>query len=183
MGIYIVLGIAAAAGLYLLTFYNGAIKLRNGVEEAFSTMDVYMKKRYDLIPNLVETVKGYAAHERETLQALTEARSRTIQAGTPEERFKQEAGLQSALKSLFAVAENYPDLKANQNFLALQQELAGVESEIASSRKYYNAVVKLFNTKIQVFPGNMLAGTFGFTKKPMFELGSEEERANVSVRF
>ena len=183
MVIYVILGIAAVAGLYVLTFYNGSIKLRNGVEEAFATMDVYMKKRYDLIPNLVETVKGYAAHERETLQALTEARSKTSQAATPEERFTQEAGLQSALKSLFAVAENYPDLKANQNFLALQQELAGVESEIASSRKYYNAVVKLFNTKIQVFPGNMLAGPFGFTKQPMFEVGSEEERANVSVRF
>lgn len=183
MTLYVILGIAALAGLYVLGFYNGSIKLRNGVEEAFATMDVYMKKRYDMIPNLVETVKGYAAHEKETLQALTDARSRTIQASTPEDRFVQEAGLQSALKSLFAVAENYPDLKANQNFLALQQELAGVEDEIASSRKYYNGVVKLFNTRIQVFPGNMLAGPFGFTKQPMFEVGSEEERANVAVRF
>lgn len=183
MGLYIFLGVAALAALYVLGFYNGTIKLRNGVEEAFATMDVFMKKRFDLIPNLVETVKGYASHEKETFAAITEARTKTINATSTEERLQSEAGLQSALKSLFAVAESYPDLKANQNFLALQTELAGVEGEIASSRRYYNAVVKQFNIKIQVFPGNLLAGMFGFSKQPMFEVSGEEERANVSVKF
>lgn len=183
MGIYIILGVVALAGIYVLTFYNGAIKLRNGVEEAFATMDVFMKKRYDLIPNLVETVKGYASHEKETFTAITEARAKTATAGSTEERLESEAGVQAALKSLFAVAESYPELKANQNFLALQTELGGVESEIASSRRYYNAVVKQFNIRIQVFPGNLLAGMFGFSKQPMFEVSGEEERASVSVQF
>ncbi len=180
---YVILAIAALAGLFVLAFYNGAIKLRNGIEEAFATMDVFMKKRYDLIPNLVETVKGYAAHEKDTLNAITEARSRTASATTTEERLASESGLQSALKSLFAVAESYPDLKANQNFLALQADLTGVEDEIASSRRYYNGVVKEFNNKILVFPGNMLAGMFGFSKQPMYEVAGEEERKNVSVKF
>lgn len=180
---YAILGLVILAGAYVLAFYNGTIKLRNAIEEAFATMDVYLKKRYDMIPNLVETVKGYATHEQETLQALTEARTRSMQATTPEERFEQEGGLQSALKSLFAVAENYPDLKANQNFLALQSELSSMEGEIANSRKYYNAVVKQFNTRIQVFPGNVFAGMFGFFKQAMFEVGAEEERQNVAVRF
>jgi len=183
MGLYIILGLAAMVGLYVLTFYNGAIKLRNAIEEAFATMDVFMKKRYDLIPNLVETVKGYATHERETFEAITAARANTANASSTEERLQSEAGLQAALKSLFAVAESYPDLKANQNFLSLQSDLAMVEDEIASSRRYYNGVVKQFNNKILVFPGNMLAGTFGFSKQPMFEVAGEEERKTVSVKF
>lgn len=183
MEIYIIAAIAALVGLFVLTFYNGAVKLRNGIEEAFATMDVFMKKRYDLIPNLVETVKGYATHERETFEAITAARVRTANATSTEERLSSEAGLQSALKSLFAVAESYPDLKANQNFLSLQADLASVEDEIASSRRYYNGVVKQFNDKILVFPGNLIAGMFGFLKQPMYEVAGEEERGNVSVKF
>jgi len=180
---YAILGLVILTAIYVLAFYNGTIKLRNAVEEGFATMDVYLKKRYDMIPNLVETVKGYAAHEQETLQALTEARSRSMQATTPEDRIEREGGFQSALKSLFAVAENYPELKANQNFLSLQAELSSTEADIANARKYYNAVVKQFNTRIQLFPGSLLAPLFGFHKQAMFEVGAEAERENVAVRF
>ena len=183
MIIYILLGLAVLAGLGLLGFYNGTIRLRNGVQEAFATMDVFLKKRYDLIPNLVETVKAYATHEQEVLVALTEARARAVGARSEEDRFGQEAGLQAALRNLFAVAENYPDLRANENFLAMQRDLGAMEGEIAQSRKYYNAMVRQFNTRIQVFPGNVLAGMFGFTARPMFEVDAPEERANVAVRF
>lgn len=183
MGKWFGLALVGLVGVYVLSFYNGVIKLRNGIEEAFATMDVYLKKRYDLIPNLIETVKGYAAHEAETLQALTDARTRTMQAETVEDRFEQEGGVQSALRTLFAVAENYPQLRANENFLSMQSELAAMEGDIANSRRYYNAVVKQFNTKIQMFPGNILAGFFGFMRQPMFEVDAEEERARVEVRF
>ena len=166
-----------------IAMYNSFIKLRNNSEEAFSTMDVYMKKRFDLIPNLVETVKGYAAHEKETLEKVIAARNSIQSATTVEEKMARENVLQGTLKSLFAVAEAYPDLKANTNFLDLQDQLKSVEEDIANSRKYYNAVVKQFNTKCETFPSNIVASIFHFERKPMFEVNSAEERQNVEVKF
>ncbi|MDD6881811.1 MAG: LemA family protein [Firmicutes bacterium] len=167
----------------VIGMYNGFIKLKNNCEEAFATMDVYLKKRYDLIPNLVETVKGYAAHEKETLTKVIEARNMAQGAATVEDKIAGENQLQGTLKSLFAIAENYPDLKANQNFLDLQNQLKKVEEDIANSRKYYNAVVKQFNVKCEAFPSNIIAGIFKFEKKAMFEVDAAEERQNVKVSF
>lgn len=182
-----IIGIIIAVVVILLVvaigMYNSFIKLRNSCEEAFSTMDVYMKKRFDLIPNLVETVKGYAAHEKETLQNVIAARNNLQNASTTEEKLAGENALQGTLKSLFAVAEAYPDLKANTNFLDLQDQLKMIEEDIANSRKYYNAVVKQFNTKCEMFPSNIIASIFHFEKQPMFELETAEERKNVEVKF
>ena len=169
--------------LYVVGFYNGCIKLRNQIEEAFSTMDVYLKQRYDLIPNLVNTVKGYAEHEEKTLTELTEARTKAMAAQTTEQRVESEQGFQSALSRLLAVAENYPDLKANQNFLQLQQELRVQEDNIANARKYYNAVVREFNTKIEKMPGALFASMFGFVKQALFEIPDVAQRENVDVQF
>ncbi len=166
-----------------IAMYNGFIKLKNNCEEAFATMDVYLKKRYDLIPNLVETVKGYASHEKETLERVVAARNMAQNADTLEEKAAGENVLQGTLKSLFAIAESYPDLKANQNFMDLQDQLNMVEEDIANARKYYNAVVKQFNTKCEVFPSNIIAGMFHFEKRPMFEVDAAEERQNVKVSF
>ena len=182
-----IIGIIIAVVVILLVvaigMYNSFIKLRNSCEEAFSTMDVYMKKRFDLIPNLVETVKGYAAHEKETLQNVLAARNNLQNASTTEEKLAGENALQGTLKSLFAVAEAYPDLKANTNFLDLQDQLKMIEEDIANSRKYYNAVVKQFNTKCEMFPSNIIASIFHFEKQPMFEVETAEERKNVEVKF
>lgn len=179
----IIIVLIALVAIWFIAAYNGFVRLRNSVEEAFATMDVYMKKRYDLIPNLVETVKGYASHERETLENVTKARNMAAGAQTIEEKASAETMLTNTLKSLFAVAENYPNLKANENFMDLQKQLQKVEEDIANSRKYYNAVVKEFNTKIEVFPSNIVAGMFHFTRKTMFEVESEEERKSVKVEF
>lgn len=180
---YLVIGIIALLLIWVVTMYNGFIRLKNTIEEAFSTMDVYLKKRYDLIPNLVETVKGYAAHESGTFEKVVQARNMAANATSIEEKLKGENLLQSTLRSLFALAESYPDLKANTNFLDLQDQLNRVENEIASARKYYNAVVREFNTKIEAFPSNLVAGIFGFTRKPMFEVEDAQERQNVQVKF
>ncbi len=185
-GTIILIVVIAVVVILLLWFvgaYNGFVKLKNRVEEAFATMDVYMKKRFDLIPNLVETVKGYAAHEATTLQNVVEARNMAQNAKTVEEKIEGENALTGTLKTLFAVAENYPDLKANQNFLDLQNQLKAVEGDIANSRKYYNATVREYNTKAESFPSNIIAGMFHFERKPMFEVDSEEERQNVNVQF
>lgn len=179
----IALIVIAVIVVAVIGMYNGFIKLKNNCEEAFATMDVYLKKRYDLIPNLVETVKGYAAHEKETLTKVIEARNMAQGAATVEDKIAGENQLQGTLKSLFAIAENYPDLKANQNFLDLQNQLKKVEEDIANSRKYYNAVVKQFNVKCEAFPSNIIAGIFKFEKKAMFEVESAEERQNVKVSF
>lgn len=179
----IALIVIAVIVIAVIVMYNGFIKLKNNCEEAFATMDVYLKKRYDLIPNLVETVKGYATHEKETLTKVIEARNMAQGAATVEEKIAGENQLQGTLKSLFAIAENYPDLKANQNFLDLQDQLKKVEEDIANSRKYYNAVVKQFNVKCEAFPSNIIAGIFKFEKKAMFEVDSAEERQNVKVSF
>lgn len=178
--------IAAVVVLIVLIFvvmYNGFVRANNDCEEAYSTMDVYMKKRYDLIPNLVETVKGYASHEKETLQKVIEARNFAQGATTVEDKIAGENALTGTLKSLFAISEAYPDLKANTNFLDLQNQLKSIEEDIANSRKYYNAVVKLYNNKCQVFPSNIIGQMFNFKLRQMFQVDSEEERRNVKVNF
>ncbi len=176
-------GILLILIIWVIASYNGFVKLKNSIEEAFSTMDVYLKKRYDLIPNLVETVKGYASHEKETLEKVIQARNMAAGAKTLEDKVAGENMLSGTLKSLFAVAEAYPDLKANTNFMDLQNELRRLEDEIANSRKYYNAVVKTYNTKREVFPSVIIAGIFNFAKKPLFEVSDEQERQNVKVKF
>lgn len=168
---------------WLIVSYNGFVKLKNSVEEAYATMDVYLKKRYDLIPNLVKTVKGYAAHEQDVLQNVTDARNLTRTASTPEEKLACENALSGTLRTLFALSENYPDLKASSNFMDLQRQLQKIEEDIANARKFYNAIVKMMNTRVQVFPSNLIAKLFHFTKQPMFEVNSEVERENVSVEF
>ena len=147
---------------WIISTYNAFIRLRNNVEEGFSTMDVYMKKRYDLIPNLVETVKGYAKHEEETLSKVIQARNMAMNSATAEEQMKNDNILTGTLKSLFAVSEAYPELQANQNFLDLQNQLKTLETEIANSRKYYNGVVKVYENKREVFPSNLIAKWFKF---------------------
>ena len=183
MLIWIIIAIIIVLAIAFVGMYNSFIKLKNSCEEAFSTMDVSMKKRFDLIPNLVETVKGYAAHEKETLEKVMAARNGVQSAATVEEKMAQENVLTGTLKSLFAVAEAYPDLKANTNFLDLQDQLKSVEEDIANSRKFYNAVVKQFNTKCEMLPSNIIASIFHFERKPMFEVESAEERKNVEVKF
>ena len=179
----IVLITIIALVIWLIATYNTFVKMRNNVEEGFSTMDVYMKKRYDLIPNLVETVKGYAKHENDTLEKVMAARYGVMNSATVEQRLDNENVLQGALKSLFAVAENYPNLKADQNFQDLQNTLKTLEEEIANSRKYYNGTVKVYNTKREMFPSNIVAKWFKFDRKPLFEVDSAEERKTVKVSF
>jgi len=169
--------------IWVISAYNGFVTLRNKVEEAFATMDVYLKKRYDLIPNLVETVKGYAKHEAQTLEKVIAARNMAANATTTEGKVEGENMLQGTLKSLFAIAEAYPDLKANAEFMNLQSQLTDMEGEIANARKYYNAIVKTFNTKVEVFPSNIIAGIFKFTRKTMFEVEDAEQRQSVKVQF
>ncbi len=176
--IIIAVFIFAAVGIY-----NGLITLRNRADNSWAQVDVQLRRRYDLIPNLVETVKGYAKHEREVFQKVTEARSQAINAGTVADQGKAENMLTGALKSLFAVAENYPDLKANQNFLMLQEELAGTEGKIAYARQFYNDTVMKFNTKQQVFPSNIVANMFGFKEKEYFEIEEPAAREPVKVEF
>ncbi|WP_027398856.1 LemA family protein [Anaerovorax odorimutans] len=183
IALIIIVAVVAILIVWIITAYNGFVKLKNMIEEAFSTMDVYLKKRYDLIPNLVETVKGYAAHESGTLEKVVQARNMAAGATTMEDKIQGENMLQGTLKSLFAIAESYPDLKANTNFLDLQSQLKRIEDEIANSRKYYNAVVKEFNIKTEMFPSNIIAGMFHFTRKPLFEVQDVKERENVKVQF
>ena len=188
MGIsYIVLIILAIVIIWLIATYNGLIRSKNQVDEAYSDIDVQLKRRYDLIPNLVETVKGYMTHEQGTLQKVTEARASAMQVhdnknATMAERENAENMLSNTLKSLFAVSENYPDLKASQNFLQLQDELSDTENKIQAARRFYNGNVRDFNTKIQVFPTNMIAGALKFTKYDFFQ-AAEGEKQNVQVKF
>lgn len=169
--------------IWLISSYNGFVTLRNKTEEAFSAIDVSLKKRYDLIPNYVETVKGYAKHESETLEKVVAARNQAMTATNIDDKIKQENALSGALKSLFAVSESYPELKANENFNKLQDQLQRLEEEIAGSRRYYNGVVNKYNTKAEMFPGNIVAGIFKFTRKPLYEISDEAERENVKVSF
>lgn len=179
----IIAAVVAVLIIWVIASYNGFVRGKNDAEESFSTMDVYLKKRYDLIPNLVETVKGYAAHESSTLEKVVAARNMASAATTVEDKINGENMLTGTLKSLFAVAESYPDLKANQNFMDLQGQLKQVEQDIANSRKFYNAVVKSFNNKCEMFPSNIIGKMFHFEKKPMFEVDEQEERKNVKVEF
>ena len=181
--VIIVLAVVVLLVLWLVSSYNGFVRLRNKSEEAFSAMDVSLKKRYDLIPNFVETVKGYAKHEQDTLQAVINARNMAMNANSPEQKIANDNALSGTLKSLFALTESYPDLKANQNFLSLQNQLSRIEEEIAGSRRYYNGVVNKYNTKTEMFPGNILASLFGFKRKPLYEVNSDAERENVKVSF
>jgi LemA protein len=160
--------IIALLGLYAMASYNGFVKLRNQIEEAYSTMDVYLKKRYEMIPNLVEIVKQYSIHEKETLEKIVRARSMAINARSVEERGQNENILSGALKSIFAISEGYPELKANENYMDLQNNLRSLEDEISQSRKYYNGVVKVMNNKVEIFPSNLLAQVFGFGRYPYF---------------
>jgi LemA protein len=185
MGIVLIVVVAIVAFMiiFVIGVYNGLITLRNRSDNAWAQVDVQLRRRYDLIPNLVETVKGYAKHEREVFQKVTEARARAIDAGTVREQGEAENMLTGALKSLFAVVENYPDLKANQNFLMLQEELAGTEGKIAYARQFYNDNVMKFNLKQQVFPSNIIANMFNFKEKEYFEIEEPEARRPVEVKF
>ena len=180
---YITLGILLIILIAVGVIYNQLISLRNSRKQAFSDIDAQTKLRYDLIPNLVAVVKGYATHEDKVFKEVTEARTMAMSAGTPDAKAKAEGMLQSTLKSLFAVAESYPDLKANQNFLELQRELSDVEDKIAAARRFFNNATKEYNTLVESFPHILIAKTFGFTSETFFEVGSETERQNVSVKL
>lgn len=168
--------------LVLILSYNGLVRLRNRIDNAWSQIDVQLKRRYDLIPNLVNTVKGYAAHEREVFEQVTQARANAINAQGPAQQAQAENVLSGALKSLFAVAEAYPELKANQNFLSLQEELTSTEDRVAYARQFYNDSVLSYNNKLQTFPRNVIAGMFNFEKREYFE-GEPEATGPVKVEF
>ena len=168
--------------IYLIAAYNGLIRRRNQIENAWSQIDVQLKRRHDLIPNLVETVKGYATHEKGTFENIAKFRSQAMQATTPGDKAQAENQLSGALKSLFAVAENYPELKASEEFTQLQGSLNQTEDTIQNARRYYNAVVRDLNTKIQSFPTNILAGMFGFQQRQFFEAAAGDREA-VAVKF
>ena len=187
IAVLVVAGIIVLLAIILIIWiwatYNAFVRLKNNVDESYSTMDVYMKKRYDLIPNLVETVKGYAKHEEKTLEGVMQARYSCMSANNIEEKAKYENMLTGTLKSLFAVSENYPNLKADQNFIDLQNSLKTLEEEIATSRKYYNGCVKTYNIKRETFPSNIIAKWFKFEKKVLFEIENVEERVAPKVSF
>lgn len=178
--VYIVLAVVA---VWIIFAYNSLVRLRNRVREALSDIDVQLKRRFDLIPNFVATVKGYAAHESGLLEKVTEARARVATGGTPLDRAGAENALSGTLKSLFAVAENYPDLKANTTFIELQHELSDTENKIQAARRFYNGMVLELNSAVHVFPTNVFAGMFGFHEEKFFEGLGDDERAPVKVQF
>lgn len=180
--VWIALAILLALALYVVLVYNGLVRLRNRIEGAWSQIDVQLQRRYDLIPNLIEAVKGYAAHERAVFDEVTRARAEAVNATGVAQQAQAENMVTSALRSLFAVAEAYPDLKANENFLALQEELSGTEGRIAYARQYYNDSVQAYNTRIQSFPGNIVANAFRFTEREYFE-ADDTSRGPVSVQL
>ncbi|MDI6883203.1 MAG: LemA family protein [Patescibacteria group bacterium] len=179
----IILIIVAVIVLWLVGIYNGLVKRKQRSKEAWADIDVQLKRRYDLIPNLVETVKGYASYERELFEKVTEARARAMGAKGMREKGEAENVLTGTLKTLFAVAENYPDLKASQNFLELQRELRDTEDKIQAARRFYNGNVRDLNIKIESFPSNLVARTFNFQKMELFELGEAEARETPKVNF
>lgn len=183
MNVLLIVGIIVAVVVVLfILFYNSVIRLKMQVKNAFAQIDVQLKRRNDLIPNLVETVKGYMKHEKSVLENVTKARSAILAAKTLKDKAKASNVLSQTLKSLFAVSENYPQLKANENFMQLQEEISGTENKIAYSRQYYNDIVMEYNTKIKVFPNNVLARWFNFGEEQVFE-AAKEERKNVKVKF
>ena len=175
----VVLGVCL---VYYFIIYNVLVRLNNKVKEAFATMDVYLKKRWDLIPNLVETVKGYAKHEKDTLKEIVELRNKNYDSLSLNEKLKANEEINKGIYNLMALVENYPDLKANENFLSLSRELSSIEDEIAQSRKYYNAVVRKFNDKVEMVPSNIVAKTMGYKTKEMFSV-TENERKAVKVEL
>jgi LemA protein len=179
----IVLAIIVLVGLFVIGMYNSLVRLRNQVKNAWSQIDVQLKRRHDLIPNLVETAKGYMKHERETLENVTQARSQAMGAGTVGERSQAEGALSGAIGRFMLVVENYPDLKANQNFLALQEELTSTENKIGFARQNYNDQVLFYNNKIQMFPSNIMAGMFNFKREEFFEIQEPTEREAPKVKF
>lgn len=181
--ILVYLVIVVVLGAWVMGIYNALVRNRTLVNESWSGIDVQLKRRYDLIPNLVETVKGYAAHEKTVFEKVTEARAGAIAAGSVREKGQAENMLTQAIRSLFAVAENYPDLKASQNFQDLQKNLNEIELDIQASRRYYNGCVRDYNITIQVFPNNVIANMFNFTPREFFEIGTEEERKTPKVSF
>ena len=181
-GLIIVLAIVVVLAIYVISVRNSLVVLRNKVKDQLSQIDIQLKRRFDLIPNLVETVKGYTKHEKSTLEDVIKARNSYLSAGTPEEQLKADGELNKTLNKLFALSENYPELKANENFINLQNELTATEEKISYARTFYNDSVLNLNNKIEMFPSNIVASMFHFTKEKFFE-AAEEERENVKVKF
>lgn len=179
----VVLSLIIVVAVYLIVLYNGFVSKRNRVGEAFSGIDVILKKRFDLIPNLVETVKAYLTHEKETLENIVKLRNQALNANGSDEKMQLEKKLGNAVGTIFALAENYPDLKANTNFLSLQSELSEVETEIERSKRYYNGTVRDYNIAIESFPGNLVAKSFGFPSKNFLELEDTAQRETPKVQF
>ena len=177
------LGLLAAVGAWLVGVYNRLVRLKVRCQDAWAAIDVQLKRRYDLIPNLIETVKGYASHERETFEAVVKARQAGMDAGTVQEQAQAENMISGALRKLFALSEAYPELKANQNFGQLQEELSSTENKIAFARQHYNDSVRQYNTRIESFPDNFFAGTFSFPQRDFFELEEAEQREAPQVKF
>jgi len=182
MWLYIIIGIVVMLLLSIFLIYNNLINLDNKVEEAFSTMDVYLKKRWDLIPNLVETVKGYAKHEKDTLTSVIELRNRSYDTLNTNEKLNVNNKISEEISKIMFISENYPEIKASENFRNLSKQLTSVEEDIANSRKYYNATVRIFNNKVEMFPSNIVAKIFGYKTKNMFEI-SNQERNNVKIEL
>jgi LemA protein len=183
VGLLVIIGIIVAVAVFVIGIYNALIRLRNQVDNAWSQIDVQLKRRHDLIPNLVETAKGYMEHERGTFEAITEARSAAMGAKNVAEASQAEGALTEALSKFMLVVENYPELKANENFLSLQETLTSTENKIAFARQGYNDQVLFYNNKIQMFPSNIIAGMFNFGKRDFFEIENEEERNVPKVEF
>ena len=182
MWIYVIIAIIVIIIVYVFVLYNSFIKLNNKVKEAFSTMDVYLKKRWDLIPNIVETVKGYTKHEKDTLKEVIELRNGGYDNLSDEEKIKTNEQVSNGISKIMALVEAYPNLKANENFKDLSSQLKKVEEDIANSRKYYNGIVRIYNNKVEMFPNNIFAKLFGYKRKAMFEV-SANERENVRVEL
>ncbi len=180
--LYLIIGIIVVIAIYLFTTYNGFVKTRNAVKEAFSTMDIYLKKRWDLVPNLVEVVKGYATHEKETFEKITSLRTQSYDSMSMDNKINANEQLSQGLSKIMAISENYPELKSNENFMQLNSELSKIEEDIANSRKYYNGTVVILNNKVEMFPSNIVAKIFGFKEEKLFE-ATEEEKNNVKVKF
>ena len=181
---YIIIGIIVVLVLWVVGAFNGLVTLRNRAKEAWADIEVQLKRRYDLIPNLVSTVKGYATHESQAFEKVSQARSQAMQASTPAQKGEAENALSGTLKSLFAISEAYPELKANTNFLELQRELSDTENKIQAARRFYNGMVRDLDTRIEQFPGNIIAGMFHFVKMDFFDLGDNDAAQNpVEVKF
>jgi LemA protein len=184
ISLIVILVVIVGFALFVMSLYNALVRGRNEVKSAWSSIDVQLKRRYDLIPNLLETVKGYAGHERQTLEAVATARQQAVNfTGGVEDRAKVENALTSTLRSLFALAEAYPDLKANQNFLALQEELAGTENKIGFARQFYNDTAMRYKNKVEMFPSNIIANMFSFKAEPFFQMEEPKERVAPQVKF